>query len=343
LDAVIAADPVAALGPEVAQRFDGALPFLLKVLAAGSPLSLQSHPSIEQARAGFTRENADGIALDAPNRSFRDRNHKPELICALTPFDALCGFREPSETLAVLATIDTPALDDVRARVEAAAESGSGLDDLLAHLLTLDTDSAAALSDPVVEACRQPNDAPFADVRSMAVRLGEQYPGDAGIVTALLLNLVHLQPGEALFLGAGNLHAYLHGTGVEIMANSDNVLRGGLTPKHIDVPTLLDIVDAAPLAVDVQRPELVGGAAAYRIPTPEFALTRLDVDVPMTTNGPAILLCTDGVVDAAGHTLDRGAAAWLPAAAGEVELTGAGTVFVASTGPVGDEMDDISE
>ena len=332
LDALIASEPGSALGNEVADRFDGSLPFLLKILAAGAPLSLQSHPSIAQAEAGYAREDAAGVPVDAPNRSFRDRNHKPELICALTPFDALCGFRDPETTLEVLATIPTSALDGVRARVQLAADAGDGLDDLLAHLLTLSPAEALALTEPVVAACRTASGAPFADVRSMAVSLGERYPGDAGIVTALLLNFVHLEPGEALFLGAGNLHAYLHGTGVEIMANSDNVLRGGLTPKHVDVDTLLDVVEARPLPVDVQRPQVIDGVATYRTPVPEFSLARLEVDRPVVTEGPAILLCTAGAVDAGDHTLDRGAAAWLPAADGPVELSGRGTVFRAGVG-----------
>jgi mannose-6-phosphate isomerase len=340
LDAAIAADPIAALGAEVAARFDGALPFLLKVLAAGAPLSLQSHPSIAQAIDGFDREDTAGIPVDAPHRSFKDRNHKPELICALTPFDALCGFRDPGETLEVLGTIDTPALDGVRASVQAAADGATGLDELLRHLLTLDPADAAALTEPVVAACRQPSAAPHADVRALAVQLGERYPGDAGIVTALLLNLVHLQPGEALFLGAGNLHAYLQGTGVEIMANSDNVLRGGLTPKHVDVATLLDIVEARPLPVEVQRPPLADGAAVYRAPVPEFSLVRHEVDGIATVSGPAILLCTEGVVDAAGQTLDRGAAAWLPSSAGTIELDGRATVFVAGVGQPASETGD---
>jgi len=166
----------------------------------------------------------------------------------------------------------------------------------------------------------------------MVVALGERYPGDAGILTATLLNLVHLLPGEALFLGAGNLHAYLSGTGVEIMANSDNVLRGGLTSKHIDVPTLLDTVDARPLVVDVQRPESVGGVAVYDTPVPEFSLKRLELAGPADVSGPAILLCTDGVIEVAGCALDRGAAAWISAADGPVGVDGQGTLFVAAVG-----------
>ena len=329
---VITADPVAALGGELAARSGGELPFLMKVLAAAAPLSLQAHPSITQAEAGFEREQATGVPIDAPTRSFKDRNHKPELICALTPFDALCGFREPSATLEVLATIDTPALDDVRDRVRVAADTDTGLDDLLAHLLTLDDAAAVALTEPVVEACRRASDHPHADVRAMVVELGDRYPGDAGIVTAMLLNLVHLEPGDALFLGAGNLHAYLRGTGVEVMANSDNVLRGGLTPKHVDVATLLDIVDARPRPIEVQRPAVVEAVASYDIPVDEFSLARIDLDGSVMVTGPAILLCTSGFATAGPHSLDRGAAAWLPAADGAIELRGNATIFIAGPG-----------
>ena len=325
LDELIAADPAAQLGTAVTDRF-GSLPFLFKVLAAAAPLSLQAHPSVPQAEAGYAREDAAGIPIDAPNRSFRDRFHKPELICALTDFHALCGFRDPVATLDVLATIDTAALDPIRDRL-AVFSDVDGLGPLLEYLLTLPATDAAALVAPVVAACGVPGSDRHADVRAMAAALGERYPGDAGVVTALLLNLVHLKPGEALFLGAGNLHAYLGGTGVEIMANSDNVLRGGLTTKHIDIPTLLEVVDARPIEPVVQRPALVRGIASYDTPVPEFLLDRLDLDGSATVSGPAILLCTDGAVDAGSFSLERGAAAWLPAGDGIVELRGRGTVY----------------
>jgi mannose-6-phosphate isomerase len=325
LDELIAADPAGQLGPAVVDRF-GSLPFLFKVLAAAAPLSLQAHPSVPQAEAGYAREHAAGIPIDAPNRSFRDRFHKPELICALTDFHALCGFRDPVATLDVLATIDTSALDPIRDRL-AAASAVDGLGPLLEHLLTLPAADSAALVAPVVAACGAPGPDRHGDVRAMAAALGERYPGDAGVVTALLLNLVHLKPGEALFLGAGNLHAYLGGTGVEIMANSDNVLRGGLTTKHIDIPTLLEVVDARPIEPAVQRPVAVEGVAPYNSPVPEFALERLDLDGSVAVSGPAILLCTDGAADVGSFSLERGAAAWLPAADGVVELRGRGTVY----------------
>jgi mannose-6-phosphate isomerase len=325
LDELIAADPAGQLGPAVVDRF-GSLPFLFKVLAAAAPLSLQAHPSVLQAEAGYAREDAAGVPIDAPNRSFRDRFHKPELICALTDFHALCGFRDPVATLDVLATIDTSALDPIRDRL-AAASAVDGLGPLLEHLLTLPAADAAALVAPVVAACGALGPDRHADVRAMAAALGERYPGDAGVVTALLLNLVHLKPGEALFLGAGNLHAYLGGTGVEIMANSDNVLRGGLTTKHIDIPTLLEVVDVRPIEPVVQRPVAVEGVASYDTPVPEFALERLDLDRSVAVSGPAILLCTDGAADVGSFSLERGAAAWLPAGDGIVELRGRGTVY----------------
>lgn len=331
LDVVVAADPVGALGAAAAERF-GTLPFLLKVLAAAAPLSLQAHPTTEQAEAGYARQDAEGIPLDAPDRSFRDRLHKPELICALTEFEALCGFRDPHTTLDVLATIDTDALDPVRDLI-AAEPDARGLAAALGYLLGLEPTKAQALVEPVVDACARGGPADWTAERRVAAELGDRYPGDAGVVTALLLNRVTLQAGEALFLRAGNLHMYLHGTGVEVMANSDNVLRGGLTSKHVDGPTLLEVVDTEPIAADVQRPAVVDGVATYDTPVPEFSLQRIEIDDHhMLAAGPAVLICTAGAVTIGPHTLERGRAAWLPASDGPVDATGRGTVYRAGLG-----------
>lgn len=331
LDELVGADPVAALGGPAAARF-GSLPFLLKVLAAAAPLSLQAHPSIAQAEAGFDRENSDGVALDAADRSFKDRSHKPELICALTPFEALCGFREPADTLAILATIPTDALQAVSASIEADS-TPTGLAGLLGQLLSLGAEEGEALGRSVVAACEVEGPELGAPERAMAAALGAHYPGDPGVVTALLLNLVTLQPGEALFLGSGQLHAYLHGTGIEIMANSDNVLRGGLTSKHVDVPNLLEVVDPTPLRPAVQAPSLVRGVATYEAPIPEFSLSRVEIDgEAVMPEGPAILLCTEGVLDAGHHGLERGGAGWMSANDGPLRLSGRGTVFRAAVG-----------
>jgi mannose-6-phosphate isomerase len=334
LDQLITADPLGALGPDVDRRF-GSLPFLLKVLAAAAPLSLQAHPSARQAEAGFAQENAAGIPLDAPDRSFRDPRPKPELICALTEFRALCGFRDPELTLDLLAAIDVRALDTVAAMLRDDV-GPAGLGRLLEWLLNLDEADAAALSEPVVAACIGDPSGPHVEERRMVAALGDRYPGDVGVVIALLLNLVRLQPGEALFLGAGNLHAYLLGTGVEIMGNSDNVVRGGLTSKHVDVRTLVEVVDATPMRPEIQRPSVIDGVATYSAPVAEFALQRIEIEgrVPLDP-GPAILLCTSGYAEADGRVLDRGSAAWLAAVDGPVTLEGRGTVFRASVGASG--------
>ena len=328
LDQVIAADPVAALGEVVNDRFGG-LPFLVKLLAAASPLSLQAHPSTEQAVAGFAREDAAGIAIDAPERSFRDRNHKPEMICALTPFEALCGFRDPADSLDLLNTLDTAALDGVRERLGPHDDLGR----VLEYVLTLSTDAAAALVGSVVDACRRSQSPDWQRERGVAVALGERHPTDAGVITALLLNRVDLRPGEGLFLGAGNLHMYLSGTGIEVMANSDNVLRGGLTVKHVDVPALLDIVDRRPIMPRVQQPEPVDGCARYEVPVPEFSVSRLEVvDRSALDAGPAVLVCTEGRVAVGEVVLERGAVAFMTAAEPPMLLEGRGTVFRVGAG-----------
>ena len=330
LDRLIAADPVAALGPAVASRY-GRLPFLLKVLAAAEPLSLQAHPSAEQAAAGFAREEAMGIPADAPERMFRDRSAKPELICALSPFEALCGFRDPRRTAALLDTLDTPGLDPLRHRL--GARSGAQMRDVLAWLLTLDSAVATGLAESTIEACAASRDDEWSGLRSAVVELGARHPGDAAVAAALLLNHVVLAPGEALFLGPGCLHAHLGGTAVELMADSDNVVRGGLTSKHVDPTVLLEIVDGAAAEAPVQRPEPVDDVVTYRSAALEFSLRRLEVDGSATlAAGPAVLLCTDGCVEADGTILDRGTAAWSGADEPEVALVGRGTVFCATVG-----------
>ena len=336
LDEHIDADRRAALGASVADRF-GSLPFLLKVLAADTPLSLQTHPSSEQARRGYEREESLGIDRDGARRCFRDRHHKPELICALSEFSALCGFREPTETLELLGTVPTVALDPIRARL-AAEPTPSGIGGLLEWLLRQDRQSTADLVGSVVAACAAQSSLPFAPERQMVSGLGHRYRCDPAVLIALLLNLVTLQPGEAIFFGPGSLHCYLRGTGVEVMSSSDNVVRAGLTSKHVDVATLLDIVETDPMTVDVQRPSAVDGVVSYRSPVEEFSLQRIDLNGGAEIKpGPAILLCTSGHARlesrAGSHPLGRGAAAWMAASEGPARLDGTATVFRAGVGP----------
>ena len=287
LDELVARDPTAALGASVAGRFGTRLPFLLKVLAAAAPLSLQAHPSAARAAAGFREETAAGIPLGAPERRYRDADHKPELLCALSPFFALCGFRPVEETLALLhrlgladhAVFSSLASGDLRATV--------------GRLLSLPQGERAAVAEAVADAAAR-DEAPEA---VWARRIAATHPGDPGIGVALLLNLVELAPGQAIFLPAGNLHAYLEGVGVEIMASSDNVLRGGLTPKFVDVDELLRILDVCPAPPPVVEPQAQGQVLRYRTPAEEFELAMVALAAtPAVIEGgrPRVVLCLDG-------------------------------------------------
>lgn len=326
LEALIAEAPTAMLGAAVQQRFGDRLPFLLKVLAAAKPLSLQAHPSLTQAKAGFAREEASHVPRSATHRNYRDSNHKPELICALTPFRALCGFRDVAQTRALLAGLEVPALAPLIQMLDR-----KGLAGLFEQVMTLPMQARDPLVKAVVLACgRTPVPGREAECLN-AVTLEQAYPGDVGVIGALLLNLVELKPGEALALGAGNLHAYLEGTGIELMANSDNVLRGGLTPKHVDVPELLRVLDFTNGPARIVTPT-AGPEAVYPTPFPDFRLSRLDVNGPLELPrlGPDIVLCTEGSIAVNGLVLDRGASAFAPFSEGALKLSGRGTLFRAT-------------
>jgi mannose-6-phosphate isomerase len=316
---LIADDPEQALGPEVLARFGPQLPYLLKIIAAEHPLSIQVHPSRAQAEAGFAAEDAKGVPRDAPARSYRDPNHKPELLCAVTPFEGLCGFRPVEQTLTLLAGLQVPELDPL-------AEVLRGPDPLRTAVTTLLRDpDPGSLVAAVTRRAEQAPDGPLHAVR----RAAQAYPGDVGALFLLLLNHIRLEPGEAIYLGAGNVHCYLHGMGVEIMANSDNVLRCGLTPKHVDVDELLRVADFTPL--DEPRWPSLGGA--FDVPVPDFRLVRLDVEEPTSLDdlGPSIVLCMDGKTEVGDLRLGPGRAAFVPAAL-PIPIAGSGNVFVAGVG-----------
>ncbi|RSS79224.1 mannose-6-phosphate isomerase, class I, partial [Streptomyces sp. WAC05292] len=262
---VIAADPERELGAAAVARFGPRLPFLFKILAAGAPLSLQVHPDLEQARAGYAEEERRGIPADAPHRNYKDPNHKPEMVCAITSFEGLCGFRPPREAAALLDGLKvdslTPYVDLLRAHPEDAA-----LREMLTAVLTADrAETARTVAEAAAAAERLGG--PYTPYATLA----HHFPGDPGVIAAMLLNHVRLQPGEAMFLGAGVPHAYLDGLGVELLANSDNVLRAGLTPKHVDVPELLRIVRFDPGDPALLRPE-DGDEEVYDTPIDEFRL-----------------------------------------------------------------------
>lgn len=365
LDAVVAADPRGVLGAQVVDRFGPRLPFLVKLLCAGAPLSLQCHPSAAQAEAGFDAEEAAGIPVDAPERSYRDRWPKPELLYALTPFAALCGFRGPPRTARFLEAMDVPGLEplrrDLAERDQAALapavrwilrdgrdQAAAALPDLRVGAARLaargGTLSPAAASTVPAAGADAPDEVWWPIAARWLVELIDRYPGDAGSVVAMLLRVVELAPGEAIHLPAGNLHAYLDGAGVEVQASSDNVLRGGLTPKHVDVDALLDVVDARFLPTPWVRGEravadAADGEVVHAAPSPHFRLSHLpltDTPVTLPPRGPQILLAVGGeahvVADGHAVTVARGGGAFVTAAADTVTVAGTGELFRVTTG-----------
>ncbi len=334
---LIGSDPQGQLGAAVCSRFDDALPFLVKVLAADEPLSLQAHPSSAQAVEGFERENRAGVAVSSPVRNYRDRSHKPELIVALEPFEALAGFRPVSRTVQLMRALAVSELDPFIALLQGQSDAG-GLRALFTTWITAPQPDLDVLVPTVIDAAIgyvRSGASEFAAEARTVLELGERYPGDAGVLAAMLLNRMHLEPGQAIYLPAGNLHAYLHGVGVEVMANSDNVLRGGLTPKHVDVAELLRVLDFTPATEASLHPAVCsdGLVLDYRTPAEEFAVSVLtldganlghDVAVPCPHAGPQVLLCAHGAAVAStavgSVSLKRGAAAWVSADDGHVRL-----------------------
>jgi mannose-6-phosphate isomerase len=322
LNGAIDADPEVLLGAPVVERFGTRLPFLMKVLAADSPLSLQAHPTTEQAEAGFAAEEASGVAHDDPTRTFKDPFHKPELLLALTTFEALCGFRPVEESLHCLAKLQLPEL-----KPTIAALARGGLRTAIPQLLALTYKRRTALVSAVARAAASfvaAHDPEFINTYRWAASLAETYPGDPGVVISLLCNHLKLAPGEAVFLPAGNLHAYLSGAGIEVMASSDNVLRGGLTGKHVDLSALLEVLDFTDGRIPVIHPVLGPGGLRYPVPVEDFDLTRCQLDAragTLTTAGPQVLLCTEGT-------------AVLASADGELALAQGQSAFVSAGAPL---------
>ena len=316
------------------QQAASPLPYLLKLLSAASPLSLQAHPTPEQAAEGFAREQAAGIPLVARERNYKDPNAKPELIVAVDDgFEALCGFRPVAETLALIdalaAASDTPVA--LTAWRDAASE---GVREGFAWLLSGAPEVDAAVAAATDTARKHP------DQFELIARLAGEYPADPGILVAQMLNHVTLAAGEALWLPAGNIHAYLRGTGVELMGPSDNVLRGGLTPKHVDRDELQKVLDFTPGPASHLAPVPVSpNVLSYRpasVPSGAgvgFELLLITGDATVTTGSAAITLCVEGSFTLATGGADaaagRGAIVFVDAPA-EVRVSGAGRLFVAT-------------
>lgn len=341
LDALVHDHPELVGEPSRA-AFGDQLPYLVKILSARHALSLQVHPSREQAEDGFARENAAGVAPDAPERTYRDDWPKPEILVALDEFHTLSGFRDPVRTAALFAGLG---VHEQLASVIGPLTERKGpaaLAEVFLDVLSLDGERAR-LSDQVCAAAmaHASDEGELGEFARTVLELDEVFPADPGILAALLLNRVVLQPGEAVFVPAGQMHAHLRGTGIEVMANSDNVIRGGLTNKHVDVSELVKVVDFTPGECEVLRPQPVGdGVDAYATPCPEFDVWRLSpgrAAVPVPGDGSArILLLTSGSAeltrDGERLALCRGESAFLSAADADVRLSGDAVAFVAAPG-----------
>ena len=328
LSTLIERAPAAVLGDATVARF-GSLPFLFKVLCAEKALSIQVHPSKAQAEAGFAKEEAAGIDAKAANRNYKDPNHKPELVFALTPYQAMNGFRAIPAILALFDAMALPALAELTAALRQSQDE-AGLQHFFHQMLILDgARKEEALTGLLAYAAARQDDETFALITSLAA----QYPGDVGLFSPLLLNVVTLKPGQAMFLDACTPHAYVRGTGLEIMANSDNVLRAGLTPKYIDVAELLDCTRfvAKPDDQILLDPSVDSAVQHFRVPVPDFTFSVYPAGGHqlITTSAEILFAIDDTVTLQQGEQslrLEKGQSAFVPAATGSYRLLAEGRV-----------------
>ncbi len=275
LDQLIRDNSEELLGREASEKFNNRLPFLFKVLAVEKPLSIQAHPGRTHAKMGFERENFHHIPLDAFNRNYKDENHKQECICAMTPFWALNGFRPIEDITQNMDAVFPGELAIIKKHLRH-RDKREGLKAFLYDLMTMDQREKETLIHCVVTRLKATADRSL--MVQWVIRLHQEYPGDIGIFSPVYLNLILLEPGQAMFLPSGELHAYLEGMGVEVMANSDNVLRGGLTPKHVDVQELLKVLNFEERRIDIQFGEPVSETERiYRTDAEEFQLSGITV------------------------------------------------------------------
>ncbi|MGB2929260.1 MAG: mannose-6-phosphate isomerase, class I [Desulfobacterales bacterium] len=336
---LIEKNPIHILGEKVAEKFDNRLPYLFKVLAAAKPLSIQAHPSRDQAKQGFERENRQGIPIDAYNRNYKDDNHKPECICAKTLFWALNGFRKISSIVSLIEKICPQGLkkqlDTLRGQ-----QSPIELKNFFQTLMTMNHKrQTKIIAHAVSNAKKFTDDDP---AYKWMIDLHKEYPADIGVFSPILLNLICLEPGQAMFLPAGELHAYLDGVGIELMANSDNVLRGGLTPKYIDMPELLNVLNFEEREVNILETKQINECeCVYESHAEEFILSIIDVKEGIIYNSPAhrsieILLCTDGkatITDLGKNdkvVIDRGKSVIIPAVVKKYSVQGNATLYKAA-------------
>jgi len=343
LDRMIASDPERMIGANVASRYEDKLPFLFKALSAAKPLSIQVHPGLRKAGRGFDKENASGIALDAPERNYRDRNHKPELSVAFTRFVALVGFRPASEITAFGKAIGSA---DFGRHFDNLERRGGRIELSLFFyaLMTLAGEARHDLIHAALEAADRatgagsaPGDASLA--WAWVQKLARLWPEDIGVLAPLVFNVMELEPGEAVFIAPGTPHAYLEGTALEIMANSDNVIRCALSDKHIDIPEFISV-----LGFDAAKPEKTSvvrsapGIETFDCAVPEFSLSRIDASARpiFDVAGPEILLCSEGKAsirsEGGALELGKGDSVFVCASAGEWSVGGTAVLWRATVG-----------
>jgi mannose-6-phosphate isomerase len=350
LPELISRDPAGSLGAETSKRF-GTLPFLFKVLAAGKPLSIQAHPSLPQAQAGFARENRQGIPLTARNRNYKDPNHKPEILCALGDFTAMAGFREAPEIAKRLeALADYFPKTALKTLLKPLAEEN--LKEFFEKIFSAEVKTA--LKNLRIGGDLFKTRPEYEDEWKTMGTFAELYPEDPGILSPLYLNLLTLRENQGIYIPPGTLHAYISGLGVELMANSDNVLRGGLTSKHVDLAELLEILDFRPFRPEILAPR----GSVFPTPCEEFALlTRtpdisgkpprsggggIDLFKEKTKPGPYIILVTQGIAVLTSKgletcTLGPGESAFIPAmdAPDDLRISGEYRLYAATVGEGG--------
>jgi len=339
LTVLLEKDPEGLLGKSVARRFSNRLPFLFKVLAAAKPLSIQAHPDLEQARQGFSRENGLKVPLNSPRRNYKDQSHKPEILCALGPFRALKGFRKAEEILALSEEIGLPALESQMRPLKKDPLS-EGIKRSFAALLTMEREKRLRLISDVGESIEKQG--LTHPVFVSIAKLHHAFPEDMGALAPIFMNLVCLRPGEAMYIPAGELHAYLEGPGIELMANSDNVLRGGLTAKHVDVSELLRILDCSPGNAEILKHRSQDETERfYPIVAQEFALSSICVEEKTIYRSPPdrsveIMICVEGDARIAdlksgdGVPLKKGTSLIVPAAVSQYTIRGKATIYKAA-------------
>jgi mannose-6-phosphate isomerase len=340
---IIKNDPVGALGKSVSDKFSGDLPFLFKVLSAARPLSLQAHPNKAQARLGFAREDSKDIPIESPHRTYKDQNHKPEMICALTHLWAFKGFRRNKDIIDLMDMVGASSVG-VQTELLRRQDENEGLKGFFTSLLTMEKGKQEMVIEKIMGIVNglEASEPAF----EWIIKLYREFPGDIGVLSPLFLNVVCLEPMEAIYITSGELHGYLEGSGLELMANSDNVIRGGLTPKHVDVKELLDILDFAPHEPEIIRPEQAGNnEAIYRTGNHEFVLSVItlhgggregSIYRGPAARGPEIIICTEGKANITDinkrDSLDisKGLSFFIPASVEAYIIKGEATIFKAA-------------